>query len=54
MNVQETFYIRTVQISFSPVLHSCECEELSHRENGYHHDLLHKIIAHCKYNQLNA
>ena len=34
MNLQEKFKIRIVQMSFSPELHTCDCEELKQREDG--------------------
>ena len=54
MNVHEKFKIRIVQMLFSPELHTCESEELKHREKEQHHDFLHEIITHYKNNQVNA
>ena len=53
-NVQEKFKIRTVQMSFRPELHMCECEKLKQREQVCCHDFLHEIITNYKNNQVNA
>ena len=43
MNLQEKFKIRIVQMSFSPELHTCDCEELKQREDGWSHHFLHEF-----------
>ena len=52
--MQEKFKIRVVQMSFSPELHTCKCEELKQREKRWCHDFLHEIVTNYKHNQVNA